>query len=86
LSFQDKSFEVVFNVNMAHWIDDPIIMLNEINRILKPDGNLFIRDLRHSWLKIFEDEIRYAFNLNEAENLIKKSDLKKGNFSSSLLW
>lgn len=86
MSFEDNSFDVVFNVNMVHWVSDPISMLNEIERILKPEGSLFLKDLRHSWLKMFEKEINNAFALERAKKVIEDSELRKGSFSSSPLW
>ncbi len=86
MPFENNSFDVVFSVNMVHFVDDPIRMLNEMERILKPGGYLFIKDLRYSWLKIFEDEIGNSFKLKEAEELIKRSNLRKGYYSKSLLW
>jgi ubiquinone/menaquinone biosynthesis C-methylase UbiE len=86
MSFENGSFDVVFNVNMVHWVSDPISMLNEIERILKPEGYLFIKDLRYSWLRVFENEIGNAFTFVQARNLISDSSLREGTFSSSLLW
>jgi len=86
MSFEDDSFDTVFNVNMVHWVGNPISMLNEIERILKPHGYLFIKDLRYSWLKVFEKEINNAFTLEQARKLIGDSELREGAFSSSLLW
>lgn len=86
IPFEDNTFDVVFSVNMVHWINEPILMLNEIERILKPNGYLFIKDLRRSWLGIFESEIKRSFTLNEAKKLIGQSRLRQGTFSKSLLW
>jgi ubiquinone/menaquinone biosynthesis C-methylase UbiE len=86
MNFEDNSFDVVFNVNMIHWISDPISMLNEIERILKPEGSIFIKDLRYSWLKMFEKEINSAFTLEQAKKVIGDSGLRGGSFSSNLLW
>jgi ubiquinone/menaquinone biosynthesis C-methylase UbiE len=86
MPFQNDSFDVVFNVNMVHWVSDPISMLNEVERILKPEGHLFIKDLRYSWLRVFENEIGNAFTLVQAKNLLGDSKLREGAFSSSFLW
>jgi hypothetical protein len=52
----------------------------------QPDGYLFIKDLRRSWLGIFESEIKSAkFTLDEAKKLIEQSELRKGTFSKSVL-
>ena len=86
LYFEENTFDVVFSTNMVHWVSKPIIMLNEIERVLKPDGYLFIKDLRRSWLGMFESEIKSAFSLDEAKKLIEQSELRKGTFSKSVLW
>jgi hypothetical protein len=39
----------------------------------QPDGYLFIKDLRRSWLGLFESEIKSAFSLDEAQKLIEQS-------------
>jgi ubiquinone/menaquinone biosynthesis C-methylase UbiE len=86
MPFENNSFDVVFNVSMVHWVSDPISMLSEIERILKPDGNLFIKDLKYSWLRMLESEIGKAFTLAQAKSLISDSKLREGSFSESLLW
>jgi ubiquinone/menaquinone biosynthesis C-methylase UbiE len=86
MPFNDNTFDVVFNINMVHWIDQPVKMLKEIKRVLKTNGFLFIKDLRYSWLWILEGEIKYALKTNDAAALIKEAGLEKGILTSSLLW
>lgn len=86
IPYEDNSFEVVLNVNMVHLVEDPIQMLNEIERLLAPDGYLFIADLKRSWLGLIEREIRSALTLAEARELLHRSQLRVGVFSSSFLW
>ena len=86
IPFEDNSFDVVLNINMVHLVEDPVRMLNEIERILAPEGHLFIADLRRSWLGLVEKEIRSALALGEARELFGQSQLRAGIFSSSLLW
>ena len=86
IPYQDNSFDVVINLNMVHLVEDPISMLNEMERILKPGGFLFIADLKRSWLGIIEKEIKSSLTLSEARVLFKQSKLREGGFSSSFLW
>jgi ubiquinone/menaquinone biosynthesis C-methylase UbiE len=86
MSFEDDSFDVAFNINMVHWVGTPISMLNEIEGILKADGHLFVKDLRKSWLGVFEKEINNALTLSQAKKIIGDSELRKCSFSSNLLW
>jgi ubiquinone/menaquinone biosynthesis C-methylase UbiE len=71
---------------MVHIVEHPIQMLNEIERILIPDGSLFIVDLRRSWLGLSEKEIKSALTPKEARTLFAQSKLRTGSFSSSLIW
>lgn len=86
IPFEENSFDVVINLNMVHFVEDPIKMLDEMERILKPGGILFIADLRRSWLGSFEKEIKASLTLLEARNLFQQSNLREGVFTSSLIW
>jgi ubiquinone/menaquinone biosynthesis C-methylase UbiE len=86
IPYEDDSFEVVLNIGMVHLVDDPIKMLDEMERVLVPDGFLFIADLRRSWLGLIEKEIKSALTLEEARDVISQSELREGTFSSDLLW
>ena len=83
--FEDNYFDVVINLNMAHLVEKPFDMLNEMERVLKPDGFLFIVDLRRSWLCLLEPEIKSGFTVDEAKELIAQSKLRAGTFSKSAL-
>jgi len=86
IPYADASFDVVLNLNMVHLVEDPIEMLNEIERVLAPNGLLFIADLRRSWAGLIEREIKSALTLKEARNLFSQSKLRQGVFSRSFVW
>jgi ubiquinone/menaquinone biosynthesis C-methylase UbiE len=86
IPFPDNYFDLVININMLHLVAEPVIMLNEIDRVLKPDGFFFITDLRKSILGFLEKEIKSVFAVEEAKKIIEKSNLSKGHFSSSVIW
>ena len=48
MPFEDDSFDVVVSVNTFHVVDDPVAMLNEIERILKPEGILGLSCIKRS--------------------------------------
>ena len=54
IPYLEDTFDVVLNINMVHLVDNPIQMLNEIERILIPGGFLYIADLRRSFLGLFD--------------------------------
>jgi len=86
IPFDDVFFQVVLNINMVHLVEDPLQMLNEMERVLAPDGLIFIADLRRSWLGLMEKEIKSSLTIHEAKDLLGRSQLREGVFSSSLLW
>jgi 2-polyprenyl-3-methyl-5-hydroxy-6-metoxy-1,4-benzoquinol methylase len=86
IPYGDDSFDVAFCVNMVHLVEEPIKMLNEIERILHPRGVLFIADLRRSWLGLVEREIRAGLTIPEARELFSQSKLRPGEFKWALLW
>ncbi|MBN1148887.1 MAG: class I SAM-dependent methyltransferase [Anaerolineales bacterium] len=86
IPYEDGAFDVAINANMVHLVEDPVRMLNEIERVLAPGGRLFIADLRRSRLGLIEREICSALTLAEAKVLFGRSALRPGAFSSGLLW
>ena len=86
IPFPDNYFDFVININMLHLVEEPVKMINEIERVLKPEGFFFITDLRKSILGILEKEIKSALTPKEANELITRSNLSKGKFSSDLIW
>ena len=86
IPYDDDTFDVVISTNMVHLVDDPIRMLNEIERILVPDGCLFIADVRRSWIGLLDKTFKSALTLDEAKELIDRTNVREGSFTSSLLW
>jgi ubiquinone/menaquinone biosynthesis C-methylase UbiE len=85
-SYPDKYFDVVLNINMVHVVENPVQMLDELERILAVDGHLFIVDIRRSWIGVLEKEFFSALSVTEARQLLNGSNIRKGRMTSSLLW
>lgn len=53
LPFPDRTFDLVFSHNMMHHLPEPIQMVKDMVRVLKPDGGFFLRDLfrQTSWIR-----------------------------------
>ncbi len=86
LPFDDDTFDAVLNINMVHLVDSPVKMLDEIERVLVPEGYLFIVDIRRSLIGLFEREFRSALSIDEAEALFAKTRIRDGHFSKNLLY
>jgi hypothetical protein len=61
-------------------------MLNEIDRVTKNEGIILITDLRRGFLAYFIKKFRTAYTLEEASDVIKKSQIRKGILSTGLFW
>jgi ubiquinone/menaquinone biosynthesis C-methylase UbiE len=86
IPYDDGSFDAVISTNMVHLVDNPVQMLDEIERILAPDGCLFVADVRRSWVGLLDKTFKSALTLDEAREMVDQSNLREGSFSSSLLW
>jgi len=86
LPYPENHFTAVLNINMLHLVTDPVIMLDELERVLRDDGHLFIADIRRSWIGLVEKEFRSALTEDEAIELIKESNLRNGALIPGFLW
>jgi ubiquinone/menaquinone biosynthesis C-methylase UbiE len=86
IPYDDDSFGAVINLQMLHIVEDPVAMLDEMERVLSPGGVLFMADIRRSWVGLLDRVFRSALTVEEARDLIGRSNLREGVFSSDLLW
>jgi len=86
IPYDDDSFDALINLQMLHIVEDPVAMLDEVERVLAPDGFLFMADIRRSWVGWFDKVFKSALTVEEAGALVRRSKLREGVFSSDLLW
>lgn len=86
LQFEKNSFDVVINSFLLHIVEKPLLMLNEIERVTKSNGQILITDLRRGFLANFIKKFRTAFTLEEALDTIKKSNIREGIPSTGPFW
>lgn len=86
LPYENSSFDVVINSFLLHIVENPIQMLNEIDRVTKPEGIILITDLRRGFLAYLMKKFRTSYTLEEAASVIKDSKIRKGRLSSGLFW
>lgn len=84
--FEENTFDLVINTFMLHIVNDPVAMLNEIERVTKTDGIILISDLRRIWLGIVVKKLKTSFTLDEARDLINKSGLRPGTPANGPFW
>ena len=86
IPYDDDAFDALINLQMLHIVEDPVAMLDEMERVLAPDGFLFMADIRRSWVGWFDKVFKSALTAEEAGALVRRSNLRAGVFSSDLLW
>lgn len=86
LDFPDDSFDVVVCSYMLHVVEDPVAMLNEIERVAKPEARILVTDLRRNWLGLFVRKLRTAYTLPEAMDIIGRSRLRAGRGATGSFW
>ncbi len=86
LDFETDSFDVVINTFMLHIVDNPVIMLNEIERVAKKQGRIMITDLRRIWLALVVKKLKTSFTLEEGKEIINKSNIRPGRYSKGPFW
>jgi len=97
LNIENSSVDVVFSFSSFHSWRDPVKALKECNRVCKPDDLVYIYDLARdaeqgmiSFLmqymnkghEEFMSEIKAAYTLMEATNILKEANLSHWNISS----
>lgn len=86
LDFKDNTFDVVINTFLLHIIEDPVQMLNEIERVTKPEGYILITDLRRGFLAYFIRKFRTAYTSFEAKQVIEQSGIRHGKMTNGPFW
>ena len=86
MPFGDRSFDAVVSLNTFHVVKDPIAMLNEIERVLAPDGSVMVTDIRRSWLRLFMPILNTAYTSAQARGLLSRSRLRQYEFLQGLFW
>jgi ubiquinone/menaquinone biosynthesis C-methylase UbiE len=86
IPYDDNTFDAAINLQMLHIVEKPMAMLNELERVLAPNGWLLLADIRRSWVGLLDKVFRTALTVGEARELVGQSNLRAGSFSSDLLW
>ncbi len=84
--FSDDSFDIVVNTFLLHIVEDPGIMLGEIERVTRPGGHIMIRDLRRGFLARLVPKFRTGFTREEARRILKDSEIRPGKLSNGPFW
>ncbi|VAW14038.1 hypothetical protein MNBD_BACTEROID05-1177 [hydrothermal vent metagenome] len=85
LSFDSESFDVVVSCSAFHFFENPVRVLREFQRVLKPKGKIVITDWCHDYLSCqVHDVFLHLFNrghsrtysVKEIKDIFKEAGLK----------
>jgi len=90
LSFPDRSFDVIYSINVFHHLENPRLVLDEIIRLLKPAGKVVISDFTQKGMEIINTchthegrrHDHFKHDLNEAKEFFINKGLKVKEFQS----
>lgn len=86
LPYPDDFFDVVMNASMLHMVEDPVRMLNELERVLKPGGLLLISNIKRVWfMALFSSAFRTTFTWPESKEIIEQSNLRPWSVKNGLI-
>ena len=86
MPFEDASFDLVISSNTLHLLQNPILMFNEVERVIGPTGKFIVSDFRRSWLGYLTQHIRAAYSREELEGLLRQSRLQNWTVQDGFLW
>lgn len=69
LPFKTGSFDLVISHNMLHHLPDPSPMLKEVERVVKPEGGILIRDIVRPYNRLLAWLYSHLFGLNYTKNM-----------------
>jgi ubiquinone/menaquinone biosynthesis C-methylase UbiE len=77
LPYPESHFDMVVSNSIVHHLPDPLLFLMEVNRVTKPNGGIFIRDLfRPPDMKTLENLTqKYAGDSTEYQQKLYRGSL-----------
>ncbi|MBN2381071.1 class I SAM-dependent methyltransferase [candidate division WOR-3 bacterium] len=86
MPFKDDSFDAVISLNVFHVLPDPVAMLDEVERVLKPDGRFGLSDIKRSWLGRLMKMLATAYSVEEVREILKRSKLRSWKIEERAMW
>ncbi len=54
LSFEDRSFDIIFSINTIHHLANPLKVIDELTRIVTSEGKIILSDFSPEGLKVID--------------------------------
>jgi len=78
LPYPDDQFDLVISNSIVHHLSDPLLFFQEIQRVLKPQGGIFLRDLTRPSCETELNSLveQYAGNYNDHQQKLFRDSLQ----------
>jgi Methylase involved in ubiquinone/menaquinone biosynthesis len=78
LPYPDDQFDLVISNSIVHHLSDPLLFFQEIQRVLKPQGGIFLRDLTRPSSETELNSLveQYAGNCNDHQQKLFRDSLQ----------
>lgn len=76
LSYPDNYFDVIVSVNLIHHLQNPFVVIDEILRVIKPDGKIVISDFTPHGFGVIQKIHESEGRVHEINNILIK-DIEK---------
>ena len=78
MPYPDNYFDMVISNSIIHHLPDPVTFLQEVRRVLKPNGAIFLRDLRRPETLEIRDNLveMYAGDCNSHQKQLFSDSLQ----------
>lgn len=76
MPFDDGHFDAVVSQDTLHCVPDPVAMVRDIERVLKPSGTVLLRNIRRCWLGWLDAVFRTAYTADEVRDILREGGLR----------
>ncbi|MFC1675406.1 class I SAM-dependent methyltransferase, partial [Candidatus Omnitrophota bacterium] len=76
MSFQDKSFDIIFSINTIHHLNNPYKVIDELARIVSFEGKIVLSDFTGEGLKLM-DKIHESEGRKHQAGKVSLADIEK---------
>ena len=80
MPYPDLEFDTIVSNSLVHHLPDPLVFFQEVNRLVRPDGSLLIRDLIRPETEHIVDElvVRIGGDYDSHQQQLFRDSLKAG--------
>ncbi|OGD71419.1 MAG: hypothetical protein A2Y64_07160 [Candidatus Coatesbacteria bacterium RBG_13_66_14] len=76
MPFPDGHFTALICTDLLQIVPDPVALVNELERVLAPDGRLYLSSIKRSWLGHLIPILKISFTVPEVREILAGTRLR----------